>query len=111
MPTYVLMTKLDPSAMSYARGRRTAGADWLKRVEKLCPGLKWRAHFALLGPYDFMDVYDAPDEATAFRVSLLSRELGALSAESWPAMAYDKFLPVADRVDSSAQGKKGKKKK
>jgi uncharacterized protein with GYD domain len=110
MATYVLMTKLDPSALRDPRGRRKTGEDWLARVENLCPGLKWRAHYALLGPYDFMDVYEAPDEETAFRVSLLSRELGAVSAESWPALPYDDFLPIAESVDSTAQGKAGKKK-
>ena len=113
MPTYVLMTKLDPSATRDPRGRRKAGEDWLARVASLCPGLTWRSHYALLGPYDFMDVYDAPDEDTAFRVSMLSRELGAVSAESWPALAYDDFLPIAESVDSTAQGggkKKGNKK-
>ena len=82
MPTYVLMTKLAPASL---QSRRTAGRDWIAKVAALCPDLKWVSHYALLGPYDFMDVYEAPDDKTAFRVSLLSRELGAVSAESWPA--------------------------
>lgn len=104
MPTYVLMTKLSESSL---KGRRTEGKNWLGRVKQLCPGLEWRAHYALLGPYDFMDIYDAPDEQTAFRVSLLSRELGAVTAESWPALVYEQFLPLAEQVESG--GAKGKK--
>jgi uncharacterized protein with GYD domain len=99
MPTYVLMTKLDDSAL---RDRRRAGDEWKKRVEKLAKGIKWRAHYALLGPYDFMDVYEAKDEETAFKVSMLSRELGATAAESWPALQYDDFLPIAKSVETSA---------
>ena len=41
----------------------------------------------------------APDGETAFRVSLLSRENGALTAESWPAVAYPEFLGIADAVE------------
>jgi len=99
MATYVLMTKLSPSALAVDSGRRKTGHGFKKEVESLCPGLKWIAHYALLGPYDFMDVYEAPDQETAFKVSLLSREKGAVSAESWPAVPYDTFLGLADRVE------------
>jgi len=99
MATYVLMTKLGPTALRDPRGRRSAGQEWKARVQKLVPGIRWISHYALLGPYDFMDVYEAPDEGAAMRVSLLSRELGAASAESWPAMAYEGFLPLAEQVE------------
>jgi hypothetical protein len=48
-----------------------------------------------------MDVYEAPDDGAAMRISLLSRELGAASAESWPAMAYESFLPMAEQVEKA----------
>lgn len=102
MATYVLMTKLSPAALQGAAGRRETGHGWKREVEALCPGLRWIAHYALLGPYDFMDVYEAPDQETAFKVSLLSREKGALSAESWPAVPYEAFLPLAERVEGKA---------
>lgn len=101
MPTYVLVTKLGPTAVKDPRGRRRAGQEWKAKVEKLVPGLQWKAHYALLGPYDFMDVYEAPDDAAAMRVSLLSRELGAASAESWPAVAYESFLPLVEQVEKA----------
>jgi uncharacterized protein with GYD domain len=95
------MTKLEASAMKDPRGRRKAGHEWKAKVEKLVPGIKWLAHYALLGPYDFMTIYQAADDAAAARVSLLSRELGAASAESWPAMTYDEFLPIAEQVEKA----------
>ncbi len=101
MPTYVLVTKLSPTALRDPRGRRRAGQEWKAKVEKLVPGIRWKAHYALLGPYDFMDVYEAADDAAAMRVSLLTRELGAASAESWPAVAYDDFLPLAEQVEKA----------
>jgi uncharacterized protein with GYD domain len=101
MSTYVLMTKLSPTALKDPRGRRRAGQEWKAKVEQLVPGIRWVAHYALLGPYDFMDVYEAPDDTAAMRVSLLSRELGAASAESWPALAYDAFLPIAEQVEKA----------
>jgi uncharacterized protein with GYD domain len=96
MPTYVLMTKLAAEEGS----RRTRGQAWKKKVEHVVPGIKWLAHYAVLGRYDFMDIYEAPSDAAAFKVSLLSRAEGAVSAESWPAMRYEVFLELHDQIES-----------
>lgn len=98
MPTYVLMTKLDPATMKGPEGRKAAGRAWKRKVDRACPEVKWIAHYSLLGPYDYMDVYEAPDQETAFRVSLLSRQEGALAAESWPALDYEKHLAVLEKI-------------
>ena len=100
MPTYVLMTKLAPDCIGDADDRKSKGKDWLNRVNVACPEVKWIAHYALLGRYDFMDLYEAPDVETAHKVSLISRSEGALTAESWPAMPYDGFLKVFETVQS-----------
>jgi uncharacterized protein with GYD domain len=99
MPIYVLMTKLAPETEADPRGRRAVGREWKKLVDKAVPEVKFLAHYALLGPYDFMDIYEAPDEAAAHRVSLLSRERGALSAESWPAMPYEQYVKLAEELE------------
>ncbi len=101
MPIYILMSKLSATELGDARGRAQAGQDWKRRVERLCPGLRWIAHYALLGPYDFMDIYESPDDReTPIKVSLLSRERGAVEAESWPAIEYQDFLPIARAVEA-----------
>jgi len=53
--------------MHDVRVRNLMGKEWLSKVKKTCPEVKWLAHYALLGPYDFMDVYEAPDVDTAHR--------------------------------------------
>jgi uncharacterized protein with GYD domain len=98
MPTFVLMTRLSPDFLHDSGQRRERGSVWLERVKGLCPNVKFIAHYAILGPYDFMDIYEAPDVETAHRVSLISRAEGALSAESWQALPYEKFLQVLAEV-------------
>lgn len=98
MSTFVLMTRLAPESLRDAKGRRNAGKGWLEKVKKICPDVKWLAHYALLGPYDFMDIYEAPDVDTAHKVSLISRSEGALTAESWQAEPYDHFLKLLEEV-------------
>jgi uncharacterized protein with GYD domain len=101
MPMDVLMTKLGPTALKDARGRRAAGQEWKTKVERAVPGIRWVSHYALLGRYDFLDVYEAGDDAAAMQVSLMSRELGAASAESLPALPYEEFLPLAEKVEAT----------
>lgn len=98
MPMFVLMTRLEPQALGDARGRRAQGKEWLHKVKAACPDVKWVSHYALLGPYDSMDIYEAPDVETAHRVSLISRAEGAMTAESWQALPYDRFLKILEEV-------------
>jgi len=98
MPHFVLMTKLSPEHMHDAGGRKAMGKDWLEKVNRICPEVKWIAHYAILGPYDFMDLYEAPDVETAHRVSLISRSEGAVSAESWQALPYDDHLRLLEEL-------------
>jgi len=100
MPLYVLMTRLAAESLHDAKGRRAAGKAWLEKVRAACPDVKFVAHYALLGPYDFMDIYEAPDAETAHKISLISRSEGALTAESWPALPYERFLAVLEQVGS-----------
>ena len=99
MPLYVLMTKLTPEVTRKIKDRAKIGREWKKRVDEKCPEVKWIAHYSLLGRYDFMDIYEAPSEETAAKVSLLTLASGAIHAESWPAMPYARFLELADEVE------------
>jgi uncharacterized protein with GYD domain len=99
MPTFVLMTKLAAGSMRDAEGVRTTGKEWLQKVNQACPEVKWVAHYAILGPYDFMDIYEAPDAESAHKVSVISRAEGAVSAESWQALPYERFLQLLEAVE------------
>lgn len=104
MPHYVLMTRLSMEVAQDPRGRKKVGAEWKKVVDDLCPEVKWLSHYALLGPYDFMDIYEAPSDEVAHKVSMISRVYGAVRAESWPAIKYDQFLKIADAVEEKVHG-------
>jgi len=94
MATYVLMTKLGPEMTKNLKDRKQKGDQWKKAVSDKCPGVKWISHYALLGRYDFMDIFEAPDSKTAAKVSMLTRSLGATEAESWTAIPYSNFVDM-----------------
>ncbi len=91
---YVLMTKLTPEVCSDLKKREAIGKEWKKKVDETCPDVKWLAHYALLGPYDFMDIYEADNDETAAKVSTITRSGGALSVETWPAFKWTDFLEM-----------------
>jgi len=92
MATYILVTKLSTELTKDLKKRAGIGRKWMERVKKDCPEVKFIGHYALLGPYDFLDIYEAPDEETAAKVSMISLSGGATSAESWTALPYKRFL-------------------
>ena len=94
MATYILLTKLSASGLGTPRNREQMGRKWFNEVKKKCPEVKWIDHFALLGPFDFMDIYEAPDEHVAARVSMITMAKGAVKAETWSALQYKDFLSV-----------------
>ena len=98
MKTFILMTKLTPSIAAQMKDRDRIGREWLEHVKKKCPEVKFLAHYGLLGHYDFMDIYEAPDEEVAAKVSMISRANGAAIAESWPAIPYKRIVELADEI-------------
>jgi uncharacterized protein with GYD domain len=98
MSTFVLMTKLTPEVTKDVKHREQIGKIWMKTVNEKVPGIKWIAHYALLGPYDFMDIFEAPDEEAAAKVSMITLASGAIQAESWVALPYQRFLELADEI-------------
>lgn len=98
MPTFVLMTKLSPEVSRQVKERAKLGREWLGQVKKKCPDVKFVAHYALLGRYDFLDIYEAPDEETAAKVSLIGLSNGALQAESWVAIPYKRFVELTEEL-------------
>lgn len=98
MKTFILMTKLSPEIAKQVKDRAKLGRAWLEQVKEKCPDVRFVAHYALLGGYDFLDIYEAPDEETAAKVSLISLSNGALSAESWTAIPYKRFLQLTEEI-------------
>ncbi|MFQ5498395.1 MAG: GYD domain-containing protein [Candidatus Zixiibacteriota bacterium] len=100
MKTFILMTKLAPQdadiieVASKLQNYERQGGAWQEQIKKKCPEVNFLAHYALLGPYDFMDIYEAPDEESAAKVSMLSRANGAYQVESWLAIPGKKIAEL-----------------
>jgi uncharacterized protein with GYD domain len=96
--TYILMTKLAPEVSKQVKNRDRLGRTWLDQVKEKCPEVKFLEHYALLGPFDFLDIYEAPDAETAAKVSLISQANGAFQSQSWTAIPYRRFVELTETI-------------
>jgi uncharacterized protein with GYD domain len=91
MSTFVMLTRLAPTAVHSPDDLKTLETKAVAAVKEHCPAVEWKADYAVLGPYDYLDVFEAPDLETATKVSMLIRTVGHAHTEVWPATAWQRF--------------------
>ncbi|WP_028216548.1 GYD domain-containing protein [Paraburkholderia oxyphila] len=94
MPEFILMTRLSPEALRSPANAEAHEERALERIARACPGVEWKHSYAMLGQYDFLDIFSAPDLQTAMRVSALMRTLGRSHSEVWPAIPRKDFHTI-----------------
>jgi uncharacterized protein with GYD domain len=91
MAQYVVLTRVSPEAVKTPEGLLDLEKQVKQRVADECPQVKWTANYAVMGPYDYMDLFEAPDNETAMRVSTIIRSIGNATTELWPATEWSRF--------------------
>lgn len=102
MPTFILLTKLSPEAVKDPRSFEELNNQVEQQIKSQVPEVKWTANYAVLGPYDYLDVFEAPDEDTAIKVSTIIRSFGHASTETWLAMPWARFVGMTRDIASQA---------
>ncbi|MEM4727793.1 MAG: GYD domain-containing protein [Candidatus Bathyarchaeia archaeon] len=92
MPIYILLSKLT------AEGRKTVKEkpERIKEVNKEIEswGARVIHQYAVLGPYDFVNVVEAPDNQAIARVSVELGSRGTVEIMSMPAIPIDDFISM-----------------
>jgi uncharacterized protein with GYD domain len=92
------MTRLSPEALSSPDTMETDKQGVEERIKKECPDMTWHANYAVLGPCDYIDIFEAPDSETATKVSLLVRSFGHATTETWVATPWDRFATMTSEM-------------
>ena len=90
MPTYILLSKLTPQGVQTLRSNPERLREVNRDVEEL--GARVLHQWATLGPYDFINVVEAPDAATIARVSVALGARGSASFDTLSALSIEEFL-------------------
>ncbi len=102
MALYIMLSTLSESGRKVLRER----PGWIRKVngDVRRMGARVLAQYAVLGPYDFVSVIEAPDNATISRVSV---ELGARGGAAGMTMAA---IPLEEFI-ARLEGGKGRTRK
>ena len=92
MPLYILLSTLTPE------GRKTIkkNAERIREVNKDIEafGAKVVTQYAVLGPYDFVNVVEAPDNKAIANVSLELGSRGTIEIMTLPAIPVNDFISM-----------------
>jgi len=95
MPTYILLSTLTAEGRKTIKEKPERIREVNKEIEAF--GAKVVSQYAVLGPYDFVNVVEAPDNETITRVSVELGARGTVQIMSLPAIPIDKFIAMAKK--------------
>jgi len=90
MATYVMLSNLTDEGAKTLMQNPARLQEVNKEIEKL--GAKVTAQYATLGSYDFVNIVEAPDNATIARVSAALGARGSVRLLTLPAIPVPEFL-------------------
>jgi len=90
MATYIMLSNLTDEGAKTIKKNPGRIKEVNKELERL--GVKVMAQYATLGPYDFVNVVEAPDNMAVARVSAELASRGSIKITTLPALAIDDFV-------------------
>lgn len=102
MQTFILLTRVDPESLHSPDSFEKLEQMVIDRIRSECPEVTWLANYAILGPWDYLDIFSAPDNETAMKVSSLIRTFGHARAEIWAATEWQRFKELMHELPAAA---------
>lgn len=92
MPIYVVLSKLTDAGRETIKEKPHRVFEVNKELEEM--GVKVLQQYAVLGPYDFVNIIEAPDNETVMKMSIELGSRGTVELITLPALSVDEFLKV-----------------
>jgi uncharacterized protein with GYD domain len=96
MPTYILLTTLTAQGLQTLKSNPERLREVNRDVEEL--GAHVLHQWATLGQYDFVNVVEAPDNATIAKVSVALGARGSAKLQTLSALTIDEYLGTLDET-------------
>jgi len=89
MAVYVMLTTLTEEGRKTIKGNPKRIQEVNKEVEAM--GVKILSQYAVLGPYDFVNILEAPNNKVMAKVAIELGARGTLQTMTMPAMTINEF--------------------
>jgi len=103
MPTFIMLTHLAPTALTSPQSLEELERLAVKRIQAECPQVEWLQNYAILGKYDYLDIFTAPDIETAMKVSTVIRTFGHAHTEVWPATEWRRYKEMIRNMPGGSE--------
>jgi uncharacterized protein with GYD domain len=90
MPIYIMMSTLTDEGRKTIKKHPERIEEVNREIESL--GVKVLAQYALLGPYDFISILDAPNNEAIAKVSIDLGSRGTVQIVTLPAIPVNEFI-------------------
>ncbi len=97
MPTFILLSTLSPHGAGTLKANPERLREVNEEIEQM--GATVLQQYACLGPYDFVNIVDAPDEKVVAKVSIELAARGTAHYQSLPAIPVDEFIDLLNDED------------
>ncbi|MFN3869946.1 MAG: GYD domain-containing protein [Aquificaceae bacterium] len=91
MPIYVMLTTLTDEGMKTLKHK----PERIKEVDKEVMdrfGIKILAQYAVMGPYDFVNIIEAPDNDAVVKMAIELGSRGTIRTLTMPALEVDQLV-------------------
>lgn len=90
MATYVILSNLTDEGRKTIKKNPKRILEVNKELEKM--GVKVKEQFAVLGPYDFVNIVEAPDNETVMKMSAELGSRGSVQMLTLVALPVEEFI-------------------
>jgi uncharacterized protein with GYD domain len=96
MPTYVTVVRLTSEGQRAASELAKRWQEGVEKAEQM--GIKAIGGYGLLGRYDMMFIYEAPNEKVAAAMPLSFTSRGTSQTETWTAIPMEELARLTAKV-------------
>jgi uncharacterized protein with GYD domain len=92
MPKYLMLSSLSEQGLQTLRANPDRVREVNKDVEEM--GARVLHQWFVLGPYDFVNIVEAPDASTIARLSIALGARGSVHTQSYEMLEVDELLSL-----------------
>jgi len=101
MAKYVMLSRISTREFENPRNLEELEKKAMDHVHQECPDVKWLGSYTLLGPYDYLDIFEASTTDEATKVGTLIRSYGHVHTETWAATEWDRFKEMIHHLKAA----------